>query len=89
MLAGTPYPENKNALRAPNMDLYANAAAAQRQQVIKRARLATRAREKEQYAAERARAKALSEASLHERLAASPVSPQAAAAARRKLGISE
>ena len=89
MLAGTPYPEDESALRAANMDYYANAAAAQRQQLIERARLATRAREKEQYAAERARAKAFSEASLLERLAASPVSPQAAAAARRRWGISE
>ena len=38
MLAGTPYPEDEGALRAANMDFYANAAAAQRQQVIERAR---------------------------------------------------
>lgn len=89
MLAGTPYPEDEAALRRANMDYYANAAAAQREQVIERARQATRAREKEHYAAQRARAKAFSEASLLERLAASPVSPQAAAAARRQWGISE
>ena len=52
------------------------------------ARQATRAREKEHYAAQRARAKAFCEASLLERLAALPVSPQAAAAARRQWGIS-
>ena len=88
MLAGTPYPEDEAALRKANMDYYANAAAAQRQQVIDRARQATRAREKEQYAAERARYQAWSEASLLERMAASPVSAEQAAAARRQWGIS-
>ena len=89
MLAGTPYPEDEAALRRANMDYYANAAAAQREQLIERARQATRAREKEHYAAQRARAKAFCEASLLERLAASPVSAEQAAAARRKWGISE
>lgn len=89
MLAGTPYPEDEGALRAANMDYYANTAAAQRQQVIERARQATRAREKEHFAAQRARAKAFCEASLLERLAASPVSAEQAAAARRQWGISE
>ena len=88
MLAGTPYPEDEAALRKANMDYYANAAAAQRQQVIERARQATRAREKEQYAAERARYQAWSEASLLERMAMSPVSAEQAAAARRQWGIS-
>ena len=88
MLAGTPYPEDEAALRKANMDYYANAAAAQRQQVIDRARQATRAREKEQYAAERARYQAWSEASLLERMAMSPVSAEQAAAARRQWGIS-
>ena len=89
MLAGTPHPEDEAALRRANMDYYANAAAAQREQLIERARQATRAREKEHYAAQRARAKAFCEASLLERLAASPVSAEQAAAARRKWGISE
>ena len=88
MLAGTPYPEDEAALRKANMDYYANAAAAQRQQVIERARQATRAREQEQYAAARARAEAWNEASLLERMAASPVSADQAAAARRQWGIS-
>ena len=89
MLAGTPYPEDEGALRAANMDYYANAAAAQREQIIDRARQATREREKAQYEAEVARFKHFREGSLLERLAASPVSPQAAAAARREWGISE
>ena len=71
------------------MDHYANTAAAQRQQVIDHSWQTTRAREKEHYAAQRARAKAFCEASLLERLAASPVSAEQAAAARRKWGISE
>ena len=65
MLASTPHPEEEAALRRANMYYYANPAAAQREQVIKRARQATRAREKEQYAAQRARAKAFCEASLY------------------------
>ena len=89
MLAGTPYPEDEGALRAANMDYYANAAAVQREQIIDRARQATREREKAQYEAEVARSKRFREGSLLERLAASPVSPQAAAAARREWGISE
>ena len=89
MLAGTPYPEDEGALRAANMDYYANAAAVQREQIIDRARQATREREKAQYEAEVARSKHFREGSLLERLAASPVSPQAAAAARREWGISE
>ena len=88
MLAGTPYPEDEGALRAANMDFYANAAAAQRQQVIERAREATRAREQEQYAAERARAHAWNEASLLQRMSMCPVSAEAAAAARAEWGIS-
>ena len=88
MLAGTPFPEDEGALRRANLDSYANLAAAQRQQVIERARQATRAREQEQYAAERARAKAWSEASLLERMAMSPVSAEQAAAARAQWGIS-
>jgi hypothetical protein len=88
MLAGTPYPEDEGALRAANMDFYANAAAAQRQQIIDRAREATRAREKEQYEAEVARFKHFREGSLLERLAASPVSAEAAAAARAEWGLS-
>ena len=88
MLAGTPYPEDEAALRAANMENYANAAAAQRQQIIDRARQANRSREKAQYEAEVTRFKAFSEKSLMERLAASPVSEKAAAAARAKWGIS-
>ena len=88
MLAGTPYPEDEGALRAANMDYYANAAAAQREQIIDRARQATRAREKEQYEAEVARFQRFREGSLLERMAASPVSPEAAAAARAEWGIS-
>ena len=89
MLAGTPYPEDEGALRAANMDYYANAAAAQREQIIDRARQATREREKAEYEAEVARSKHFREGSLLERLASSPVSPQAAATARREWGISE
>ena len=66
MLSGTPYPEDESALLAANMDYYANTAAAQRQQVIDRARQTTRAREKEHYAAQRARAKAFCKASMFE-----------------------
>ena len=88
MLAGTPYPEDEGALRAANMDYYANAAGAQREQVLDRARQATRAREQEQYAAERARAQAWDEASLLQRMAMSPVSAEQAAAARAEWGIS-
>ena len=88
MLAGTPYPEDEGALRAANMDFYANAAAAQRQQVIERAREATRAREQEQYAAQRARAEAWNDSSLLQRMAMSPVSAEQAAAARAEWGIS-
>ena len=54
------------------MAYYAKAAAAQREQVIDRARQATRAREQEQYAAERARTEAWSNASLLERMSMSP-----------------
>jgi len=88
MLAGTPWPEDERALREANMDAYANQAAAQRQLIIERSRAATRAREKEQYEAETARFKAFREASLLERMAMSPVSEQAAAAARAEWGIS-
>ena len=88
MLAGTPYPEDEGALRAANMDYYANAAGAQREQVIERARQATRAREQELYAAERARAQAWNEASLLQRMAMSPVSAEQAAAAIAQWGIS-
>lgn len=88
MLSGTPYPEDEGALRAANMDYYANAAATQRQQIIERVREATRAREREQYEAEVARYKDFSDGSLMERLAASPVSDKAAAAARAEWGIS-
>ena len=89
MLAGTPYPEDEGALRQANLDSYANMAGAQRQQIIDRARQATRALEKERYEADRVRGQAWNEASLLERMAASPVSEAAAAAARRAWGVSE
>ena len=88
MLAGTPWPEDERALREANMDAYANQASESRQQIIDRSRAATREREKAQYEVERARFTAFREGSLMERMAMSPVSEKAAAAARAEWGIS-
>ena len=81
-----PFPEDEGALRQANLDSYANAPAVQRQQVIDRALQGTRAREREQYAAERARVYAWNEASLLQRMAMSPVSAEQVAAARAQWG---
>ena len=74
-MAGTPYPENEAALRKANMYFYANAAAAQREQMIDRAGHAIR-EHGAQYAAESDQYQAWSEASRLERMAASPVSAE-------------
>ncbi|GIR74947.1 MAG: hypothetical protein CM15mP77_1040 [Synechococcus sp.] len=53
MLAGTPFPEETRCFtRSELMDYYANTAAAQRPAGVERARQATRAREKEHFAAQ-------------------------------------
>ena len=75
-MAGTPYPENEAALRKAKMYFYANAAAAQREQMIDRAGQAIREHEKAQYAAESDQYQAWSEASLLERMAASLLSAE-------------
>ena len=87
LLTGQVFPEDESALRAANMDAYANQAASQRQQIIDRARAATRAREKAQYEAEAERFRKFSEGSLLERLAASPLSEQAIQSARDSWGV--
>ena len=89
MLAGTPHPEDEAALRKANMDYYANEAAAAREQVIERARQATRAREKAIYEQQARKSAEFRSMGLLGRLAASPVSERAAAQARAQWGITE
>ncbi|MBP84144.1 MAG: hypothetical protein CMO61_09910 [Verrucomicrobiales bacterium] len=87
LLTGKVNPEDASALRAAHMDAYAAEADKTRESIIERSREATRAREKAQYEAERARHQQFNEASLLERLAASPLSDQAIAQARAQWGI--
>ena len=75
MLAGTPHPEDEAALRKANMDFYANAAAAQREQVIERAREATRAREKAIFQQQAQKSAELRSMGILGRMAASPLRP--------------
>ena len=88
LLTGEVYPEDAAALRAAHMNAYAAQADKQRESIIERSREATRAREKAQYEAERARFEQFKQGSLLERLAASPLSDQAIAQARAQWGIS-
>ena len=81
MVAGTSHPEDEAALRKANMDS-ANAAAAQREQVIDRARQATRARKKAIYKQQTRKSAEFRSMGLLAHLAASPVSGRAAAQAR-------
>ena len=87
MLAGTPHPEDEAALRRANMDYYANAAAAQREQVIERAREATRAREKAIFQQQAQKSAEFRSMGILGRMAASPLSANAIAQARAQWGI--
>ncbi len=89
MLADDLLPGNAAALRAAHMDAYASRCDESRAATIERCHEATRAKEKAQYEAEAARHRKLSEGSLLERMAASPLSDQAIAAAPAQWGISE
>ena len=82
MLAGTPNPEDEGPLRRANMDYYANAAAAQREQVIERAREATRAREKAIFQQQAQKSAEFRSMGILGRMAASPLSANAIAQAR-------
>ena len=80
-------PGDAPALRKANWDALALQCDQSREATFARVREAERAKEKAQYEAEAARFRQFNESSLLERLAASPLSDQAIAAARQQWGI--